>query len=617
MSQILASQSAPKFRRHRPWLVLSIITSIVAIAGVIAVTLVKQHSREHIGKHLQLVLDGTAVMIDYSFQVSARQTEALAADPKVHSIFHEAIANPHEGGTLLRQFMIDRLDGIEILGLALLSATGQVVASSEDRLALDLPKFRFEGKPPSPPGASAIKFSLPLQLTDISTRQIEMGVALSAPLHTKTSGTVVSNGSLWVILDANHLPGTFLQAGRSGTTGELYAFDRNGLMISNSRFNEQLRKIGLLAEGETASLNLSIRDPQRNLLIDGGQKGSVASDQLPLTHSIASAVRGQSGINLNGFRDYRGVPVVGAWRWLDTYGFGLVHEVDVSEAFFHVTILELVVLGLVVLLLVATIVAGVYSWRVARIEEINDKSEERVKQLNSQIAHVNRLATMGEMATGLAHEINQPLSAISNFSRALINDLDRPEAMVTEKTIQRLKRIESNALRAGEIIHRMRRFVSHREVKMQALDLRHLALDPLEALATEIHAAQIDASTDFPVNLPKVRGDEIQLQQVLVNLMRNAIEAMDQVLPANRKLVISAFTSDENVCLSVTDSGPGILPEIRERLFEQFNTSNPQGMGLGLAISKTIIEAHHGQIQVDSSQDIGTRFLITLPAIPG
>jgi signal transduction histidine kinase len=423
-----------------------------------------------------------------------------------------------------------------------------------------------------------------------------------------------SNGrSLWLFVDARALFRAVLQSGRSGTTGEIYAVDRNGLMISDSRFNTHLYEIGLLQPGQESAMRVSVRDPMINLLQN---KLPPLKDRMnwPLTKMVASVVKQERSIDLGGYRDYRGVPVVGAWLWLDEFNFALTHEIDYAEAFSHVSALEIVVASLVFALFIATIIASLSSIRVTQAERLEKKSQERLKELQTQIAQVNRLATMGELATGLAHEINQPLMAVSNYARAALNELDGSNTIDHKKLRERLSSVEKNALRAGEVIRRIRKFVSRGEIQAGVVNFDQLIKYPLEILANEIKASAVKISLKVPKNLPMLWLDEIQIQQVFVNLIRNAIEAIQRAKSVKREINIEVnIDEDQYVCISIRDSGPGISAEVRERLFEQFNSSNPNGMGLGLAISRRIIEAHQGVIDVESSPENGVHFLIRIP----
>ncbi len=612
MSKHKASLETSVSPRQRLSILLWLVTLAVAFSGIVAINLVEKHTQKHIDAHLRLVLDGAATMLDYAFKTSARQGLSLAEDPILKAIIHEhgSIANGYESERL-NQLLATRFATPEYLGVVVTISNDRPLLASEPALALAIGDFRFEGSPGTRGDQGDPEYSLPLNLKLRSKEKEYMGLAIRIPLS--DSKDLQKQLHLWLVLDARFLFGNLLQAGRSGTTGELYLFDRQGLMLSDSRFNDHLYQIGLLQSGQEAALNLQVRDPLTNLL-EGPAIIRKEHDRWPFTKAAASAIAGINDADLLGFPDYRGILVVGAWHWFSEYGFGLTHEIDHKEAYYNKRILQIVVYSLILLLFIATIAATFYFMRVAGAEAQQRASQERVKELNTQIAHVNRLATMGEMASGLAHEINQPLAAISNYTRSVLNALEDPHSFDKDKIMERLQLVEQNALRAGEVIRRIRKFVARHEIQMTPLSLKTLIQDPLATLASEIKSAKVKIAIDIPASLPLVLGDEIQLQQVLVNIIRNGLEAMSRKPAKTHELSIRGYEdASHRICLAINDTGPGILPEIQDRLFEQFNSSNPNGMGLGLAISKTIIDAHHGTIEAESQDGEGTTFVLSFP----
>lgn len=248
-------------------------------------------------------------------------------------------------------------------------------------------------------------------------------------------------------------------------------------------------------------------------------------------------------------------------------------------------------------------------------ERKNAAEEARQRQI--ELAHVARLSTMGEMASGIAHELNQPLSAISNYTRGSIRMLRSDKEGIREQLIEVMERVASQAERAGEIIRQLRRFIRKEEPERQWVDLNRLITEMVAFLKPELRKAKVALRLQPRDGLPLLWAHDIQLEQVLLNLTRNAIEAMQDVPTAERTLLIRTSLKGEWIELMVEDSGHGIDEALREKIFEPFVTTKEQGMGLGLSISRGIIEAHGGRLLLESAEGRGTRFRIVLPTDKG
>ena len=255
---------------------------------------------------------------------------------------------------------------------------------------------------------------------------------------------------------------------------------------------------------------------------------------------------------------------------------------------------------------------------IGTIHDITDRrrAEDDARVLQERLTHFSRLSTMGEMAAGLAHEINQPLSAIATYARACQRIMIQPDAD-TDDVIAALEQINAQALRAGEVIRRLRNFVKNREVKREPVDCARL-LEDLSTLAeTDARLHNIRLRLDCEEPLPTVYADPIQLQQVVLNLVRNAIDAMSEAPEERREVVLSTrMDADGEVEVTVADRGTGLAPEATEHLFNPFFTTKASGTGLGLAISRSIVRAHGGRLWHTPNDDCGVRFHFTLPVAP-
>jgi two-component system sensor kinase FixL len=239
------------------------------------------------------------------------------------------------------------------------------------------------------------------------------------------------------------------------------------------------------------------------------------------------------------------------------------------------------------------------------------ETQKRLQDLQAELIFMSRYTALGEMASTLAHELNQPLMSATSFmngARHLIS-LGQPDALT--KAEEGMDHAAEQMLRAGQIIKRLREFVARGESDRRPEDLRKLIEEASALALVGIKQTRTRVMFDFHPIVGMVLVDKIQIQQVLLNLMRNAIEAMEGM--AKRELVVSTRLTDENMVeVSVTDTGSGIAPEIAEKLFQPFVTTKPQGMGVGLSISRTIVEAHGGKLWAEPNAGGGTVFRLTL-----
>ena len=240
------------------------------------------------------------------------------------------------------------------------------------------------------------------------------------------------------------------------------------------------------------------------------------------------------------------------------------------------------------------------------------RTQGRLQQLQSELAHISRLSAMDEMGSALAHELNQPLSAISNYMRGssrLMESIDSPQAA---KIARALDKAAEQALRAGQIIRRLRDFVARRESERSVETLSKLIEEAgaLGLVAAREQGVRLNFEFDSAVDL--VLADRVQIQQVLVNLFRNALDAMAES-PRRELIVRTRRLPGAMVEIEVSDTGPGFTEETESRLFQPFFTTKQAGMGVGLSISRTIVEAHGGQMRARTNESGGATFRFTLP----
>ena len=238
---------------------------------------------------------------------------------------------------------------------------------------------------------------------------------------------------------------------------------------------------------------------------------------------------------------------------------------------------------------------------------------ERARRMQGELAHMARLSVAGEMASGMAHELNQPLTAISALSDACEILLQSHKGR-SDEFPEAMRQISAQSQRAGKIIRRMREFTRKTEVRTRSVDINTLVGEMAEFITADMRHQEIELRLELGGELPQVIADPVQVQQVVLNLIRNAVEAMQGSAIGHRVLRIRTSLMPEHVEVTVSDTGSGLPHEIRDRLFHPFLTTKPEGMGLGLSISHSIIEMHKGKLWATPRDGGGTNFHFTLPA---
>lgn len=256
-----------------------------------------------------------------------------------------------------------------------------------------------------------------------------------------------------------------------------------------------------------------------------------------------------------------------------------------------------------------------HGWMGSIIDITEAKAAARMARAQDEsLARTGRLVTLGEMASTLAHELNQPLGAIASYAAGGLNLLEAGNA---DPALLKpaLEKLAAQARRAGLIIRRIQDFVKKREPQFTALDLSEVAADAMGLLAADAREMGVRLVADLP-EAPAVLADRILIEQVLVNLIRNGMEAMAEGPRSGDILTVRLIPLPETLALEVSDQGPGVAAPLRDQLFDPFTSTKPQGMGMGLNICRSIVELHHGTLAHAPNPDGGTVFSVTLPLAP-
>jgi len=394
---------------------------------------------------------------------------------------------------------------------------------------------------------------------------------------------------------------------RTGKTGEIYAFNKSGVIISKSRFEDQLKWMRLIPDRkDTPSiLNITIRDPGVDITKGGNPD---TSKEKPFTRMALSALAGENGYDLNGYRDYRGVKVVGAWAWLPEFGFGIASEMEYEEAFSFLHKLEIWFYILFSFLLVASARALYMSWQ-------REKSHASMMQAKEDAEKASAAKT--EFLSRMSHELRTPLNAVLGFAQLLNMNNDKNLSEVQLGNIAHILEGGNHLLiLVNDVLDLSRIEAGELSVKMESLKLSPLVDEALRL----VQPLAINSNIEIEYLHPKgdelrIRADPTRIVQALINLLSNAIKYNSK----NGSVTIShGKVLNEKVHISITDTGRGIPKEKQTNIFEPFSRlnidkTNVDGVGIGLSITQKLISLMGGSISLESEMGKGSCFTIELP----
>lgn len=386
-----------------------------------------------------------------------------------------------------------------------------------------------------------------------------------------------------------------IQLGSLGTTGETYAFDKNGRLVSESRFDEHLEHIGLIPPGQHGVLYIEIRDPGGNLVT--GYKPKIPRNQQPLTKMARSATQGQNGIDLDGYRDYRGVPTVGAWLWDSELGIGLATELDQAEAHKVYVSTNHLILALLSVTVLGGIIVTIALWKQ------NTKLEEAVQSRDQFLAVAS-------------HELRTPVTSLRSYIE-FINRLIQqgkletyPKDRLLHLTDISIREFARLSLLISTLLDVTRMTRGHLSLNTERVDLSVLVKSAIDILCENFKSAgcPVKVNADTPVY---ANVDSLRTEQVIVNLLSNALK-----FGKKKPIEVSVAKEGSTAKILVEDHGLGISSEDQKKLFQKFErigASSEEGLGLGLYISKQIVDLHGGTITVKSVLGEGSLFIVEIP----
>ncbi|HEY2381932.1 MAG TPA: sensor histidine kinase [Terriglobia bacterium] len=598
-----------KHQFHRVIVVPIALIVLLAVAVFWILDRIQLHVNDRLASSLQAVLSTTDKALDNWAEQTEVDVAVLANSSKLREGVERQLQVPRNSKALtsspalkeIRQAVAPALDLTQFPSFAVIAPDDvQIAAELDETVGIkDSGAHNHDVLVRAMAGKTTL--GLPFRsslLLDENTRRQYPVMTAGAPIHDE-KGNVIA--ALALRLDPRRDFTRAARLGRLESTGETYAFDRSGRLVTESRFEDQLRKAGLIPRDADSILNLEIRDPGGNTI--EGYKPRVPRDQQPLTRAAQSAIEGRSGMDLQGYRDYRGVPVIGAWLWDNQLGMGLATEMEVAEAFtpYHR------VRELVIALLFLTAAVSFALFLIIR-------HRERLIASNTTFQHA--VQARDDMMAIVSHDLKNPINTILLRSHVLIQMLEtRPGEIDPIKNnlhmLQRTARHMNQLI--GDLTDVARIQAGHLDVDLQECTVEDAVEPALERVRLLAREKEIEFFTTVVPGLPRIAGDMGRITQVLDNLLGNALK----FTPKGGKITVTAARLQGDIQVSVADTGPGIPGEALGRIFEPYwqMQKTRSGMGLGLFIARTLVEAHGGRMWVDSTVGRGTTFYFTLPAL--
>ncbi|WP_437984578.1 sensor histidine kinase [Sorangium sp. So ce117] len=621
-------------RPRKEWLDWMPLAALLPIGVVLLLSLheIQDVHRRNIAATLQAVLSTTRE----GLLTWARQAKGAAGfwanEPRIRRAVAAQVEVRRSDGSLrdspyLQELRLE-LEGVvereQFLGFDVIARDGTHIASDRDELLATRTLSAHDPDTVAAALRGSTVMGTPFVMPSPVLGRVTPVLVVAAPVR-----SVAGEGEIIAALAFRIDPGRELtqiaHRGQVGAAGETYAFDRHGRVVTELRFAQNLRDMGLLAAGERTSLNVEIRDPGGEVP-DGSARPLPRMEQ-PLTRMATSAVAGIAGVDVEGYRDYRGVEVVGSWLWDQELDLGLATEIDKSSAYGVYVVTRRVVLTACGVMLLATVVLTILLQRrakdlatgVQREQELRRELEDRVRRLECAETELkDAIRVREEFLRFASHELRTPLTSLRLLYEHMLRSRSQP-LMVTlgSKDISRFLKVSSRELaRITQVINNMF-VVASFAAGPPALNLERTELNEVVRRTARQVTEQLEADgCSLELQLDRsVFGywDDARVEQVITNLLSNASRH-----GAGQPITLSVVRQAGFAVISVRDRGVGITPEQRDRLFEPFRWTPEahSGLGVGLYVCRLIVWAHGGEIVVESEPGQGTTFRVRLPLPP-
>jgi signal transduction histidine kinase len=590
-------------RYRRTLLLIVLVVAVTSFTAIYIPMRITYRVDERIKGYLQSALYTTHHALQIWADRSEDEALVLAGRPGLAAAVQVQLDSYRKSGRLenpalknIQSLMANATQIYQWLGFAVIAPNGaQIAAETSDLLG----KTTIVERNPSlwhTVEGGKVYFGLPFE-SDLPSSGKEFRqpvMIIGAPIR-NSANQIIAALTLWVDPAADFAE--TVQLGRLQNTGETYAFDSQGRLLTQSRFAEDIERGVAAVDG--SPLSTEIRDPGGDTT--AGFKPSLPRSLQPLTRMAQSAIHEGSGVDIDGYRDYRGVQVVGAWLWDTRLNMGLATEMNTEEAFYTSHAVKRLTVFMLLVVLGGAAALVFMMTRRARLQAVALNYEQAVHAREDLMAMVS-------------HDLKNPINSLALRTSILMNKLEeipaRPQFLREQLESMRAAVTRMDKL-VGDLTDLTRIESGRLRIEKQETTIELIVRPVLETLSPLISQKELQFEVQIPEDLPPVVADAARIGQVLSNLLGNAIK----FTPENGDLSLEVRLLPKEIQFAVSDSGPGISSTALPHVFEQYWQVNrsKSGMGLGLFIAKSLVEAHDGRIWIESPLRQGTIIRFTLP----